>query len=100
MPPTCARRALRSSRRQRVGRGDGFGETVSPDIFHLLPAVHDAAEELRRALGVVYRGMRLAAVPALSRGLHGAAQHRLPVSEATERHRVEAAERVERAFLV
>src|SRR3954470_20663714 len=100
MPPRCARWALRSSRRQRFGCGDDFGEAMSPDIFHLLPAVHDAAEELRRALGVVHRGMRLAAVPALSRGLHGAAQYRLPVGEATERHRVEAAERVERPFLV
>src|SRR5690242_15772182 len=100
MPPRCAREALRSSRERRGGGRGRIGEMATPDVVHLLPAIHDVAEELGRALGVVDRGVCLAAVPTLPRGFHGTAEDRLPEREAAERHRVETAERMKRAFLV
>src|SRR5690606_8873675 len=77
-----------------------FGMLVAPAEFHFAPAVYNRAEQVRGALGIVDRRVRLARVPRLAGGLDGAAEHRLAVGKARERDGVEAAERMERTALV
>src|SRR5262245_26001228 len=62
-------------------------------------SIHDRAEQLRRHLGVVERGMRAIVVPFEAGRDDGAAEHGLPERDAAQRRRVEARERMERIAL-